>query len=203
MRTMWAEDIGPLGRGVREAMDVASDFAPVRQTIGGLGYPASDLGAALAATSRIIRADVGAEVVTVDHGSWDHHVWVGTPASGNLTAMAADFAASVAAFFADLGPAANRVTLVTISEFGRRVRENANLGLDHGHGNVMFAIGAGVNGGRYVANWPGLSAELDADLPVTIDYRHVLSEVVQKTFGVSPAQAFPGFLSQPVGIMAV
>ena len=69
---------------------------------------------------------------------------------------AGDLAASIAAFFTDLGPVADRVTLVTISEFGRRVQENANGGLDHGWGNVMLVAGAGVKGGQYYGTWPGL-----------------------------------------------
>ena len=86
-------------------------------------------------------------MITVDHGSWDHHTWIGQPDNGNLRRMADEFALSLAAFLTDLGPLASRVTVVTLSEFGRRVKENANQGLDHGYGNVMFLVGAGVTGG--------------------------------------------------------
>ncbi len=79
--------------------------------------------------------------------------------------------------------------------------ENSSRGLDHGYGNVMFVAGAGVKGG-YHGSWPGLSNELDADLMVTTDYRSVLSEVVSRRFGTSPATVFPGFSAQPVGVMA-
>ena len=74
----------------------------------------------------------------------------------------------------------NRVTVVTISEFGRRVDENSAGGLDHGWGNVMLLAGAGVKGGRYYAKWPGLSPRDlgEGDLKVTTDYRNVLAEVV-------------------------
>ena len=91
---------------------------------------------------------------------------------------------SIAAFFKDLGTHGDKVTLVTISEFGRRVKENANYGLDHGYGNVMFLAGAGVKGGQYYGSWPDLADEADADLMVTTDYRSVLSEVVESRFGV-------------------
>jgi uncharacterized protein (DUF1501 family) len=107
-------------------------------------------------------------------------------------------ATSLAAFFNDLGPLADKVTVVTISEFGRRVRENANYGLDHGHGNVMFLLGAGVRGG-YHGTWPGLVDSLDADLAVTTDYRSVLAEVVTKRLGRSVATVFPGFAPEVVG----
>ena len=74
-------------------------------------------------------------------------------------------------------------TLVLLSEFGRNVRENDTQGTDHGHGNAIYVMGGSVLGGRVVADWPGLrSDQLDggADLAITIDYRDVLGEIIQK-----------------------
>jgi uncharacterized protein (DUF1501 family) len=204
LATMWAGVPGPLAAGARNAFDVVDDFGPVRDSAAtpanGAVYPtSSDLAAALASTARTIRADVGAEVIAVDHGSWDHHTWIGTPDNGNLRRMADEWALSLAAFLTDLGPLASKVTVVTVSEFGRRVKENANQGLDHGYGNVMFLLGAGVKGGQYYGSWPGLTATDDADLLVTTDYRSVLSEVVSQRLGASSAAVFPGFSPAPVG----
>ena len=83
-------------------------------------------------------------------------VGLGKPTSGWLQRNGSDLASGIAAFFADLGPLADRVTLVTVSVFGRRVQANGTGGLDHGWGNVMLAAGAGVRGGRYYGRWPGL-----------------------------------------------
>lgn len=205
LNKVWGGTPGALGDGARTALQVSAQFAPVVKSsatpANGAVYPDNDLAKALSATARTIRADVGAEVITVDHGSWDHHNWVGTPDSGNLKNRASELAGSLAAFFADLGPLADKVTVVTISEFGRRVVENANQGLDHGYGNVMFVLGAGVRGGRYFGNWPGLSTTVDADLLVTTDYRSVLSEVLSSRLNASPASVFPGFAPQTVGVM--
>ena len=202
--TTWSEASGELATGVDTALDVVADFAPVRASsttpANGATYPNSELGKALHGCARTIRADVGAEIITVDHGSWDHHTWIGQPDNGNLKNMADAFAGAVAAFFADLGPLADKVTLVTISEFGRRVVENANQGLDHGHGNVMFAMGAGVKGGYY-GTWPGLTNTSDADLLVTTDYRSVLNEVVTRRLNASTAQVFPGLAPQDLGFV--
>jgi uncharacterized protein (DUF1501 family) len=192
-----------MGRAVRDAISGSQQFGAARDLPAGqpsTPYPDSDLGKALAGVSRVIRAGVGAEVITVDQGDWDHHTDLGTVEWGELRRNASDLASSVAAFFADLGPAADRVTLVTLSEFGRRVKENDDYGTDHGYGNVMFVAGGGVRGG-YHGRWPGLADTHDADLLVTTDYRSVLSEVVTRRFGVSTAQVFPGFAPQSVGVM--
>jgi uncharacterized protein (DUF1501 family) len=196
---------GRMGQAVRDAISGAATFGAARDLPAGTpatAYPGTDLGKALSDVSRIVRSGVGAEVITVDQGDWDMHTDLGTLEWGDMRRNAADLAGSIAAFFADLGPVADRVTLVTLSEFGRRVKENDGYGTDHGFGNVMFVAGAGVRGGRYYGSWPGLTDSLDADLLVTTDYRSVLTEVVTRRFGVSVGQVFPGFAPQAVGVMA-
>ena len=114
-------------------------------------------------------------------------------------------AQALAAFLDDLGTARQRVTVVTLTEFGRRVAENGSQGFDHGWGTMMLLAGAGVKGGKYYGTWPGLGAEplAEGDLKVTTDYRTVLSEVVQRRFSDrSSAQMFPGFTGySPLGLM--
>jgi uncharacterized protein (DUF1501 family) len=156
--------------------------------------------------ARIIRGNIGVEVITVDQGEWDMHVDLGTADRGLMIGNAHDLATSLAAFFADLGSQADKVTLVTISEFGRRTAENANQGLDHGWGNVMFVAGAGVKGGKYYISqkqgWKPLSHHLEADLHVTTDYRNVLAEIVSSRFGSPTHQVFPGLKKHTLGFMA-
>lgn len=205
LETMWGKNPSPLGRAMRATFTAVDDFGPVRDTSAtpahAATYPDSDLGRAMAAVARVVRGDVGVEVVTVDQGDWDMHSDLGTVEWGRMNRNAGDFAASVAAFYADLGGLGDKVTLVALSEFGRRVAENANFGLDHGYGNVMFLAGAGVKGGSYYGTWPGLTGDLDSDLMVTTDYRSVLSEVVASRFGASTATVFPGFRRERVGVM--
>jgi uncharacterized protein (DUF1501 family) len=206
LSTLWSDAPGAVGRGGRAALAAVDDFAPVRQVsttpANGAAYSDDDLGRALADTARTIRADIGAQVISVDHdGGWDMHANLGTLTWGAMIGAAGALATSLAAFFTDLGPLGDKVTVVTISEFGRRVKENANYGLDHGHGNVMFLLGAGVRGG-YRGTWPGLVDSLDADLAVTTDYRSVLAELVDKRLGRSVAQVFPGFTPEAVGAVA-
>jgi len=202
MRTQWARNRGPLGSGFREALDAVVDLDPARAERARKGlYPDGDLGDALSSVARTLRADVGVSAVTVDSGDWDMHVGLGAAGGGWMQINASKLATSIAAFFTDLGPVADRVTLVTSSEFGRRVQENANGGLDHGWGNVMLVAGAGVKGGSYYGTWPGLTNSLDADLAVTTDYRSVLAEIVAARTTASTAAVFPGFQRERVGFM--
>ena len=204
LHTLWDGAKGRLGATARSSFQAVADFAPVLSTsadpANGASYPTSDLGRALSQVARTIRGDVGVEVFTVDHGSWDMHAGLGTVEWGEMKGKAGDLASSLAAFFTDLGAAGDAVTVVCLSEFGRRVAENDNYGLDHGYGTTMFVLGAGVRGG-YVATWPGLVNDLDADLLVTTDYRSVLAEVIAHRFGASLPTVFPGFSPQRVGVM--
>ena len=202
LRAQWAASRTTLGGGFREALDAVVDLGPARAQRARALYPTGDLGDALSSVARTLRAEVGVSAVTVDSGDWDMHLGLGAADRGWMQRNADNLARSIAAFFTDLGPVGDRVTVVTISEFGRRVQENANGGLDHGWGNVMLVAGAGVKGGRYYGRWPGLENALDADVAVTTDYRSVLAEVVAARTDASPSTVFPGFQRERVGVMA-
>jgi len=202
LHTLWDRDRSPLARAMRSTYAAVDGFGPAKAAADtAASYPSTDLGRALAEVARAIRGNVGIEVVTVDHGDWDMHSDLGSADGGWLVDNTRELAGAVAAFFGDLGDQAGKVTLVTISEFGRRVVENASRGTDHGYGNVMLVAGAGVRGGRYFGTWPGLGTGQDADLLVTTDYRSVLAEVVSTRFGASTAQVFPRFSPETLGLM--
>jgi uncharacterized protein (DUF1501 family) len=206
LATTWTGVDSPLGRGAVSALDVSQRLAPLATMtapLNGAVYPATPLGTAMRDTARTIRANVGARVIALDCGSWDHHVNLGTASAGLLRNNVIDLANTLAALFADLGADASRVTVLTISEFGRRVQENGSNGVDHGYGNCMLALGAGVKGGRFHGRWPGLAAGslVQGDLAVTTDYRSVLSEAVSARFpDVSLPQVFPSFAPSTVGV---
>ncbi|CAI9414190.1 DUF1501 domain-containing protein [Nocardioides sp. T2.26MG-1] len=202
LHRLWDQDRSTLGTAMRSLFGALDDFAPVRETADRVAsYPRTDLGRALSEVARVIRGDVGVEVITVDHGDWDMHSDVGSAERGRLRDNTRDLATAVAAFFDDIGDLAGKVTLVTISEFGRRVAQNASHGLDHGYGNVMLLAGAGVKGARYYGTMAPLTGDVDSDVPVTTDYRSVLAEVVATRFGASTAEVFPRFSPEPVGVM--
>ncbi len=163
-------------------------------------YPEGQLGDRLREIARLARADLGVEVATADFDGWDTHF----VQSQLLPDLAEKLAAGLHAFREDLGDAMERVTVVCMTEFGRRAYENASLGTDHGRAGVMFVLGGGVRGGRVISEWPGLSEEKlepPGDLAVTIDYREVLGEVVRVRLGnPNVDQVFPSSSSRSWGI---
>lgn len=189
----------PAGQDTFEALKIvqrldATPYQPAAE------YPRSPLGDRMRQLARLIKADVGVEVAFADAGGWDHHVNEGNT-QGQLAARLRDFAGAISAFWSDLGPRAEDVVLVTMSEFGRTVRENGNRGTDHGHANVMFVLGGPVRGGRVYGEWPGLAPDRlyqNRDLQVTTDFRDVLSEAVTRHLNVSALnEVFPGFAADP------
>ncbi len=148
--------------------------------------------------ARLAKANLGMEVACIDYGGWDMHQNIGLPtnAQGQFSSMAKDFATGLAAFRTDLGTRWNKVTVVTMSEFGRRVEINGDGGADHGHGNVMFLMGGAILGGKVYGSMPTLTAGNlnDGDVPITTDYRQALSEIVSKRLLNDKLDTvFPGF----------
>ena len=154
--------------------------------------------------AQLVKAEVGLEVACIDIGGWDTHANQGGP-EGTLARLLQELAEGLAAFHTDIGDGMKRVTLVTMSEFGRRASENGSAGTDHGHANAMFILGGGAVGGMVHGTWPGLSQDKlygPGDLALTTDYRDVLSEVLAKRMGNDKlAEVFPGYTPRPIGIV--
>jgi uncharacterized protein (DUF1501 family) len=188
------------GRETFEAIKIMRSIQGTRYAPGnGTRYPSGHFGQALQQIARIIKADVGLEAAFTDVGGWDTHVnEVGAqPHTGQLSTLLRDFGDALAAFSQDMGDRMAEITVVTMSEFGRTVKENGNRGTDHGHANVMLVLGGAVRGGRVYGDWPGLEHEQlyeGRDLSVTTDFRTVLCELVAKQMGNRDlASVFPGF----------
>ena len=174
----------------------------------GAVYPEDEFGLALRQVAQLIRADVGLEVACVDAGGWDTHESMGEYDDGRMAGLLEGLGAALGAFYTDMQEEMGRISVVTMSEFGRRVAENGSRGTDHGHGGCMFLVGGGFRGGKVYGAWPTLAEEqLDrGDLAVTTDFRDVLAEVVQNRLAnPALAQVFPDYspaflgLTEPVG----
>ncbi len=178
--------------GRLDALRRASD-----QPANGAVYPghtphgdlAADFGARLRLTARLIQARVGLKVACVDLDGWDSHFVQDTVISPRLTALAH----GLDAFATDLGRDLDQVSVVVISEFGRRVAENTSLGTDHGRGGACLILGGGVTGGVH-GKWPGLAEDFlegPGDVAVVNDYREVLWPVLQLHGANDRAGLFP------------
>jgi uncharacterized protein (DUF1501 family) len=174
------------GQETLAAMDTLAKLATQKYSpSNGAKYPKGFFGQSLLTLAQLIKAELGVEVGAVDMGGWDTHQNQGG-GKGQMANLMKEFAEGLTAFYTDMGDAMKRVTVVTMSEFGRRVKENSSKGTDHGHGNVMFLMGGNVNGGRVYGDWPTLEPGKlygPGDLEITTDFRDVLGEVVQKRTG--------------------
>src|SRR5256712_11923622 len=183
--SMYAEAVaGALGGTAKESFEAArileSADPQKRQPENGAMYPNGPLANALRQIAQLIKSDVGLEVAFADVGGWDRHAGEGGT-QGQLANNLRQFSDSIAAFARDLGSRMSDVVLVTMSEFGRTVRENGNRGTDHGHANVMLVVGGGVRGGKVYGRWPGLAPQQlfeNRDLEITTDFRDVFGELL-------------------------
>jgi len=171
----------------------------------GAEYPRSGFGEALRQVAQLVKADLGLEVAFTELGQWDHHANEGA-AVGQLATRLDDFARGLAAFHQDLGDRMADVVLVTMSEFGRTLKENGARGTDHGHGNAMLILGGPVKGGKVYGKWPGLEQNQlweGRDLAITTDFRDVFAEVVTGHLGARDVSGiFPGYVyKQKLGFL--
>ena len=169
----------------------------------GVVYPTTDFASALQQTAMLIKAQVGLEASYMDLGGWDTHAEQGAT-EGRQADLMSELAGGLAAFHADMGNLMERVTVVVMSEFGRRVAENESLGTDHGHGGMMLVMNDKLNTPMVTARWAGLAPEVlyrGEDLPTTTDYRDVLIEVLQKRLNNQfTHEVFMGYQPQMLNI---
>lgn len=170
-------------------------------------YTETDYGRALKQTAALIKADVGLEVACVDLGNFDTHITQGITVHegiGFFPGLVTEFANNLRAFHDDLLDYMDRVTVVVMSEFGRRVQENGAGGTDHGHGGVMYVMSEHIQGPLIQADWPGLNSNFldNGDLSITVDYRDVLGEILsRRTAGTDLAAVFPDHAFSAVNVI--
>ncbi len=199
--SLWQSSTLPLAQAGLTALDALSLFRTINfgtydassnaggyQPSGGANYGGGGFGLQLQNIAQLVKRNVGLRIATIDLGGWDTHNGQGSPADsydyfGNQVQVLND---GLNAFYTDLSTDAagnymKNVSVITVSEFGRRVQENASGGTDHGYGTVMLAMGASVNGGQIYGTFPGLASDQlfeGADVAVTTDYRRVLAEAL-------------------------
>lgn len=172
----------------------------------GAAYPKNELARRLSEAARLIKADIGLEVIEIDYGGWDTHQGQGG-VIGNYGNLVQNLADGLAAFHKDLGERMKDTLLLTISDFGRTAAENGTGGTDHGWANCMLALGAlaGKAPQPVITKWPGLAKEQlhqGRDLLHTTDFRDVLGEVVGDHLGNQALKTvLPNHEFKPVGLV--
>lgn len=151
-----------------------------RKTKSSVNYPTSQLGNSLNLVSRLIAGGLTTRVYYVSQGGFDTHANQ-LPAHERLMT---DLNAAISAFVADLKAQGNlsRVLMLSFSEFGRRVSENASGGTDHGAAAPLFVLGGGVKPGLY-GNYPSLTDLHDGDLKFNTDFRSVYATALENWLG--------------------
>jgi uncharacterized protein (DUF1501 family) len=191
------------GRETLEILDTLARLVPGSRSSDGLAYPVTEFGLGLEQVALLIKAEVGLEVAAIDLGGWDTHFAQGGP-EGLMAGLLDDLSRGLAVFYDDLRDHRPSLTVVVMSEFGRRGQENASLGTDHGHGGAMMLLGGNVEGGKVHGDWPGLEAGQlfgPGDLAVTTDYRDILGEVCANRLGnPSLDKIFPDYSVKMHGI---
>jgi uncharacterized protein (DUF1501 family) len=187
------------GKETFEAVNYLKKINPAQfRPENGAQYPRNQFGYALLQISQLIKAGVGLEIAFTDTPglNWDTHFNQGN-SRGQLANLLQQFGAGIGALVTDLGQHMDDVVILTMSEFGRTVRENGTRGTDHGHANAMFVIGNSVHGGKVYGEWPGLGSDKlyeGRDLALTTDFRDVFGEVAQKHLGsTNTEKVFPGY----------
>lgn len=195
LERLYRREGGNLGAAGCDTLDALDRVETMRKTPyrprDGAAYPADAFGRGLLQIARLIKARTGLEAACIDLDGWDSHFAQATL----MNPLMESLATGLLAFRQDLGPDLARTTVVVMSEFGRRVRENASFGTDHGRGGVMFVLGGGIRGGRIIAPWEGLregALEGPGDLPVRINYRDVLSPILLRHGPAPLDRVFPG-----------
>jgi uncharacterized protein (DUF1501 family) len=193
------DSLASMGRETFEAVNYLKRVNPAQyKPENGAQYPRNPFGNSLLQIAQLIKAGVGLEVAFTDIGGWDTHVNEGN-SRGQLGNLLLQFSSGIAAFYQDLGQRMDDVVLLTMSEFGRTVRENGNRGTDHGHANAMFVVGNSVRGGKVYGQWPGLKTDQlyeGRDLALTTDFRDVFGEIASKHLGNTNLKSvFPGYAS--------
>jgi len=170
----------------------------------GASYPGSPLGNALKQIAQLIKMDAGLEIAFAESGGWDTHANQGT-AAGPFAKGANDLSKSITAFWTDIEPYQDMVTLMTMTEFGRTVKQNGSRGTDHGRASCNFILGNDVQGGIVYGDVKELAIEnLEdrRDLPVTTDFRTVFNAVATNHLQIqNNKHIFPDWEETPMALM--
>jgi uncharacterized protein (DUF1501 family) len=176
--------LGYIHESATVALQTSERLESVVGNEGAGGFPGTLLGSRLAAIARLIDADLPTRIYYATHDGFDTHSNQAEAHAGLLR----ELGDAMAAFMNDLSERghAERVAVLMFSEFGRRVRENASRGTDHGTAAPVFLAGGRVQAGPF-NDHPSLADLDNGDLRFSVDYRSVYATVLEDWLGVDSA----------------
>jgi uncharacterized protein (DUF1501 family) len=163
-------------------------------TLRGLAQDTTRLG-------QLIQRDARVRLAFVPVGGWDTHVNQGS-GKGQLANRLVLLGEAIDAMIKAMGDKFKDTTILVMSEFGRTLKQNGNQGTDHGHGNVVWALGGGLQGGKIHGAWPGLESSAlneGRDLAITTDFRQILTSFSERRLRLTDKQLssiFPEYAAQ-------
>jgi uncharacterized protein (DUF1501 family) len=146
-------------------------------------YPNTELGRNMRTIANLVMSDINTKVYYVSHGSFDTHV----NQQDQQARLFRQLSDALTTFTGDLKKN-NRfqdVVVMTFSEFGRRVGQNASGGTDHGTANNMFLIGGGLKKQGVLNEGPDLMNLKDGDLQYKVDFKSVYATLLNKWLGAN------------------
>ena len=192
LSNLYASHMGELGTAARDTIAAVKRLRAIRSGDGTpsseVEYPNTNFARGLREIALLIKAEVGLVATTIDLDGWDTHFVQSQLISGLMRSLGE----GVDAFVRDLGSLADRVDILIMTEFGRRLRENTSFGTDHGAGGVMMLLGEAAQkttlhgntlGGRVTAGFTDLSEDHRddvGDIRADINYRDVIAPVLKQ-----------------------
>jgi uncharacterized protein (DUF1501 family) len=152
-------------------------------------YPGTGLADRLKLVARLIKGEYDSRVFYTAQGSYDTH----SQQTGNHFGLLSELSGALKAFLDDLAGAklADRILVLCFSEFGRRVKENASGGTDHGAAGPVFLAGPNVKPGLLGA-YPSLTDLDDGDLKPLVDFRRIYATILESWLGLPARTALCG-----------
>jgi uncharacterized protein (DUF1501 family) len=179
---------------IRQTLGTAIDSSEkLKQVAAGyqpaVPYPQTQLAANLKTVAQLIAGELGTRIFFVSLGGFDTH----SRQAASHAALLGELSGAVSAFFKDLRAhqLADRVLLATYSEFGRRLKENASLGTDHGAASQMFIVSGAAKAGLFGPH-PSLTDLDDGDLKHATDFRSVYATLLDRWLRIPSAPVLGG-----------
>ncbi|MBA3837584.1 MAG: hypothetical protein C0499_08010, partial [Zymomonas sp.] len=190
---------------------LTADMAPNGAAMAARGGAGGGAGLARAAaatgalTAKLLSAPGGARIAMIETGGWDTHAQQRARLAGQLGGLDA----MVGAIRDGLGPLWDQTIVLVATEFGRTVALNGTGGTDHGTAAAAMLFGGRVQGGRVMADWPGLAPNAlyeGRDLRPTMPLDGFIGGAVASHFGLDPQRLmpviFPGTATRAMGGLA-